>query len=163
MAGNWSRSRPRRLNIREQSARIQLFHPGFTCRVRGNRLVCHGQIQPTALTACYRVRLEYEEGGDDPKVWVEEPKLRRRNSDEPIPHTYEDDRPCLHRPRKREWTPDKLIATTILPWLSMWLLYYEIWLATGAWHGGGEHPDLGGGPDEDGGGDASADDEARPV
>lgn len=30
-----------------------------------------------------------------------------------------------------------LIANTIVPWTSEWLFYYEIWLATGQWHGGG--------------------------
>jgi hypothetical protein len=29
------------------------------------------------------------------------------------------------------------IAATIVPWLSLWLYYYEVWLATGAWEGGG--------------------------
>ena len=32
---------------------------------------------------------------------------------------------------------DMTIATTIVPWLSLWLYYYEIWLATGSWQGGG--------------------------
>jgi hypothetical protein len=34
------------------------------------------------------------------------------------------------------------IATTIIPWLSLWLYYYEVWHATGEWMGGGiEHGD----------------------
>ncbi len=32
------------------------------------------------------------------------------------------------------------LADTILPWASLWLFYYEVWLATGEWVGGGEHP-----------------------
>jgi len=32
------------------------------------------------------------------------------------------------------------LADTILPWASLWFFYYEIWLATGEWVGGGEHP-----------------------
>ena len=35
------------------------------------------------------------------------------------------------------------IADTIVPWACEWLLHYEIWLATGEWHGGGEHPSAG--------------------
>jgi hypothetical protein len=30
-----------------------------------------------------------------------------------------------------------MIATTIIPWLALWLYYYEVWLATGHWEGGG--------------------------
>jgi len=34
-----------------------------------------------------------------------------------------------------------IIAITILPWASLWLLYYEIWLLTGEWCGANqEHP-----------------------
>ena len=32
------------------------------------------------------------------------------------------------------------IALTIVPWLSLWLFYYEVWRATGTWYGGGTHP-----------------------
>ena len=34
-----------------------------------------------------------------------------------------------------------LIADTIVPWVSMWLMHYEIWFATGVWCGSKqEHP-----------------------
>jgi hypothetical protein len=32
-----------------------------------------------------------------------------------------------------------LLAYTVVPWISEWLLYYELWLFTGEWTGGG-HP-----------------------
>jgi hypothetical protein len=32
------------------------------------------------------------------------------------------------------------IADTIVPWTSEWLMYYEIWLATSDWYGGGVWP-----------------------
>jgi hypothetical protein len=31
------------------------------------------------------------------------------------------------------------IALTIIPWLLEWLVYYEAWLVTGEWLGGGVH------------------------
>ena len=34
---------------------------------------------------------------------------------------------------------DMTIAKTILPWTSEWLVHYQLWLATGEWHGGGIH------------------------
>ncbi len=30
-----------------------------------------------------------------------------------------------------------LVAYTIVPWLMEWLVYYEVWLITGQWEGGG--------------------------
>ena len=41
--------------------------------------------------------------------------------------------------RAKEWDKTKFIAETIIPWTSEWLLHYEIWVATGTWHGGGIH------------------------
>ena len=40
---------------------------------------------------------------------------------------------------KGEWAERMLIAEIIVPWISEWLLHYEIWLVTGEWHGGGMH------------------------
>jgi hypothetical protein len=127
------------LSIHKQSAYMKLYYPEFNCRVKRGRLVCRGFVQPTSLHNIYRVRIVYRVG-DPPEVWVEEPKLRRRHPDERIPHTYSDDRPCLYLPGSGEWSPDKKLALTIVPWLSLWLFYYESWLVTGAWQGGGVHP-----------------------
>src|SRR5262245_50222071 len=41
----------------------------------------------------------------------------------------------------REWHQSIPIADTLVPWASEWLLFYELWLATGGqWLGEGEHP-----------------------
>jgi hypothetical protein len=59
-------------------------------------------------------------------------------------------------PGSGEWTNRKLIATTIIPWLMLWLLYYELWHATGIWQGGGVEHTLRSGGDP---GEAEAKDE----
>ena len=55
---------------------------------------------------------------------------------------YEQDRLCLYLPGTGEWTSDKPIALTIVPWTSLWLYFYEVWRATGEWLGGGIEPDV---------------------
>ncbi len=86
------------------------------------------------------MRLTYRIG-DPPKVWVCEPRIVAfRGPNEPVPHVYDrdhDPRPCLYYPNDREWRSDKLLATTVLPWLLLWLAFYEVWLATGVWLGEG--------------------------
>ena len=64
----------------------------------------------------------------------------------PIPHIYPNltvpQRPhlCLFHPPRREWHLGLAIAETIVPWAAEWLFFYEVWLATGEWTGGGiEH------------------------
>jgi hypothetical protein len=46
---------------------------------------------------------------------------------------------CLYLPG--QWKESMLLADTILPWTSQWLLLYELWLITGHWMGTGhDHP-----------------------
>lgn len=96
--------------------------------------MCTGTLRPLPACREYQFRLEYRVP-KKPKVWIEDPPLVRRSPDEPIPHTYGDDRPCLFYPS--EFRSDQLLARTIIPWLMEWLVFYEAWLATGVWLGGG--------------------------
>jgi hypothetical protein len=110
-------------------------------------------VSPTSIGEEYQFRLEYAERGG-PRVWIEDPPLRPRTPGGTIPHTYwngsgSSPRPCLYHPSKGEWRPYNTIATTIIPWLFEWLFFYEIWHATGEWHGGGEHPSGNSKPEED--------------
>ena len=129
------------LRLVDQQQRIRLAFPGFETKILGNKLVASGAVQPTPLCGVYRVRIEYEPG-EYPKALVIDPPLQPREPGGAIPHVYRDPvlRPCLFRPAKGEWTASISIAATIVPWLQMWLFYYEIWHATGEWLGGGEHP-----------------------
>jgi hypothetical protein len=110
-------------------------------------LVARGKLVPSPITRAYRIRIEYSEGKENkPEVYIEEPKLSRRprDPDTPIPHTYNQltpgtERPCAFYPSV-DWDGSRAIATSVIPWLMSWLLDYEIWHATGQWHGGGVHP-----------------------
>jgi hypothetical protein len=130
---------PRRLNVREQAAWMRHHLPIFRTEVEGRELVCRGVLRPTALSREYNVVIHYE-FGYRPRVFIPGGQLQRRAENEPIPHTYADDEPCLYYPKNVEWRSDMKIATSVVSWLSLWLMYYEIWRATGEWQGGGiEH------------------------
>ena len=49
---------------------------------------------------------------------------------------------CLVRPMKNEWDTSIALMDSYIPWAAEWTEFYELWKLTGAWHGGGEHPDL---------------------
>lgn len=113
--------------------------PSFRGRLGPDRLICWGQLQPLDISSLYQVRFEYGLR-QLPQVWVEAPRLVHPDRGNP-PHTYAPDRPCLFYPDDRDWTPARLIAFTVLPWLLEWLVYYECWVVTGEWLGGGIHPE----------------------
>lgn len=130
----------RTLSVHEQYAYMRQICPGFSCKVRRGKLSCEGSLQPFPFTKKYKVRINYQVG-EQPEVQVVNPSLRRRQPNESIPHTYKGDLPCLFFPPNRsEWSSEKILAETIIPWLALWLFYYETWLSTGEWQGGGEHP-----------------------
>lgn len=125
------------LNLATQKAKLNKFNP-IKSSQNPNRLVWEGQLQPTLLSEKYTIRIIYNKN-HPPKVFVENPKLRMRLGEIP-PHLYDECNLCLYYPKKNEWNSRKLLSKTIIPWASLWLYYYEIWLATGNWLGGGIHP-----------------------
>lgn len=108
----------------------------------GNRLIWVGHLQPTSLSVRYQVRIDVRRSrGMIPDVYVESPKLEDRH-DGTVPHLYDREcaRLCLWHPDRGEWSARMWIVDSVLLWASEWLFFYEIWLATGEWLGGGEHP-----------------------
>lgn len=125
------------LNLRRQVAEVRRLWPTLSATISGNTLTVSGEAQPTPLSDTYRIRVLYE-FGQHPTAFVDQPALRPRYDSSQIPHVYPGPRPCLFLPR--DWTGDEMIAATVIPWLLLWLTYYELWHATGEWQGGGEHP-----------------------
>ena len=113
--------------------------------VKKQQLIWSGQIKPTALSREYKVILFYKVG-KSPKVWVVGENLEKLDAED-FPHKFYIDfknkmvRICLYR--YSEFNSTKVLANTIIPWTVEWLYFYELWLATGEWLGGGEHPQNG--------------------
>lgn len=126
-----------RLTNAQQIGRMALNHRQFRCAFCRGTLNWIGDLQPSALSESYTVRIEYRPP-TRPKVSVLSPKLVSRLG-ERIPHTFSNGTICLHLPG--QWTSTMPIADTIVPWMSYWLLHYEIWLAVGEWMGGGHEPE----------------------
>lgn len=99
------------------------------------------QTRPTPLSRDYSVLLRYRLDRR-PSVIVEDPDLPLLAEGRRLPHVYQDRPPhiCLYLPGSGEWTPQKIIADTILPWTDLWLFHFEEWLWSDDWKGGGEHP-----------------------
>jgi hypothetical protein len=78
-------------------------------------------------------------------MFVMTPDLRGLAGNDPIPHVYRHDGRgvllCLWWPKRREWMPQLKLAETFIPWTEEWLWYFEDWLNTRVWAGGGEHPE----------------------
>jgi len=132
------------LGVRDQAAWLRTRYPGFTCTVENGLLTARGQLQPSPIAAVYDVVVEYRVG-KWPKVFVPCNQLQPLEAGGKIPHTFGPTEPCLFYPSDESWRSDMRLADIILPKLSLWLEFYEMWRATGEWYGGGiPHGSVGG-------------------
>jgi hypothetical protein len=128
------------LSVGSQWAWMQRLYPHFDSRCNRMMLTTVGQVQPTPLSDVYTFKLTYQ-AHQPPSIWVIDPKLVPREPGGRIPHMYDQDRLCLYLPGANEWSGDKILAEFIVPWISVWLEYYEAWHITGEWLGGGVEPE----------------------
>ncbi len=126
------------IHLLNQKNSIRTYYPEFKTEIVKNELIIKGELQPSPLHKKYKFRLSYIYK-KSPIVDIIEPKIQRREPHRPVPHVYEKNRPCLYYPKTHEFTHDMMLSETIIPWLSLWLYFYEVWYTTGVWLGEGVH------------------------
>jgi len=135
------KSKEKMISIRRQGKEILKDYPNWNVNYVGSTLHAKGHIQPSVWSENYHVKIKFNPNDSTPVVKLISPKLERRNGKLP-PHLLKKESLCLHYPKHKEWTKVKLISKTIMPWISLWLFYYEHWLTSGKWLGGGtKHPE----------------------
>lgn len=146
MAGKSRYYRNSSMTLLQQKVALCSAYKGTECVIdkKKNQLYWSGTIQPTALSKEYSVFVLYH-FNKSPQVWIIGDELEKLDDDN-FPHKFEIHRKnkmvriCLYR--YSEFNSSKLIADTIIPWTIEWLYFYELWLATGEWLGGGEHLEI---------------------
>ena len=129
------------LRLVEHKIALERSYPDSFCELKRNVLTWWAQVRPTALSRYYKVRIVYDER-HAPRIIVYGESLRKLASSD-FPHKYDIDpahnrvRVCLFLPSELDYM--KPFSETLVPWAIEWLFHYEIWLATGEWHGGGVH------------------------
>jgi len=113
-----------------------MHFPGFKTRIDRNVLMATGRVCPHELCNEYEVVIGYA-SGVRPYVCVTDPEPVAEAHGRRNPHLNGDGTVCLYDPEEGEWDDEKALALTIIPWTCEWLLFYEWWLATGTWEGGG--------------------------
>ena len=127
------------LTIAVQYANVKKQYPQFKKSMVKNSLFVEGDIKPTPRSITYHFKLRYYVG-KRPKIKIIKPELKRNFKNERIPHVYSGNELCLYYPKYEEFSSRYKVSEYIIPWISLWLYYYEIWHITGEWLGGGIHP-----------------------
>lgn len=145
MANKYFKKSP--FSLLQQKVALCSVYKDAKCYIdkKKKQLFWSGQIKPTAFSKEYNILMLYKLW-ESPKVWVYGDELKKLDAED-FPHKFDINvdakmvRICLYR--YSEFNVYKLLADTIIPWTVEWLYFYELWLATGEWLGGGEHPDFG--------------------
>lgn len=132
-------SQNKRISLIVQAGKLRsMFPESHIIRSGEKELTWIHTITPTPLSNSYKVKIQYRRP-KGVKCFVLEPKLELAEGKKSLPHVYSTplQQLCLYFPNGFEWNTSMLLTETIVPWASEWLYHYELWVATGQWHGGG--------------------------
>jgi hypothetical protein len=116
-------------------------YPQLIPRLKRKIVTWQGPWSPSELGNVYEVHITYRFLHRRPRVAILSPELEFAEGMKRLPHVFRGGQGdlCIHL--TSDWNPGMLIADTIMPWLSQWLYFFEVWRQTGAWIGKGTHPD----------------------
>ena len=119
---------------------IKKHYPSFNVSRVNGILLIRFLVKPTNVSVSYNIEISFD-GKSRPKVFVKEPDIVSTILNKAKVHMYGDGSLCLYY--NLQWTEfnyqTDVFSNTIIPWISLWLFYYEIWLFTDEWIGGGYH------------------------
>lgn len=130
------------LPLIKQKVSLESNYKNATCEIDDNQLCWLGKVKPTAFSKEYNLIILYKIN-KAPEIWVIGDELEKIE-DKNFPHIYDKKidkkmvRICLYR--NYEFNHSMYLSNTIVPWAIEWLYYYELWLLTDKWLGGGVHP-----------------------
>lgn len=135
----WYTCKP--VSLDRQLAFLKLRNPNGNGKLFAGTLRWHYNVQPTPLSRNYQLLLTFRRGGS-PHVHVVAPDLRALAQGRDIPHVYDQEavRLCLYLPMTAEWHSGLLLADTLTHWSALWLFFFEEWLLSDHWKGGGVAP-----------------------
>lgn len=100
-------------------------------------------LSPTYYSREYEAKLIYKSLNEKPHLYINMKSFSEIEDINLIPHNYGvktfGNKKYLHLCLwyRKEWDGTEFLSDTIIPWGIEWLLFYEIWLITGTWEGGG--------------------------
>jgi hypothetical protein len=123
------------LTLAQQEALLRDRYPEGRPFLSRGALIWVGKVRPTGWSATYELLIDHRPP-HHPLVYVVRPRLEAR-AGERLPHVYSLNTLCLYL--GEEWDGAHPL-TDLVGWASEWCFFYEVWLATGKWQGGGLHP-----------------------
>ena len=125
------------LSLRQQAEAMKLYAQ-LSTKLANRTATWRGPWRPTDLSDTYEIQVTGR-FLKRPVISILWPVLELAKGKTRLPHVYPGGQSdiCVHV--ETDWNPSMRIAYTIMPWVSQWLYFYEVWLQTGEWIGKGTH------------------------
>lgn len=139
----------RTLNKMVQYMDLKKVYPSSYGEIRNGIFAWFYELQPTSISQKHKIKITCKDLGKgvyEPIIYVKKPlPLQLAEGKSRLPHVYDHkkQRICLYEWKKVQWNCSMRISQTIVPWTAEWLYFYEVWVITGKWLGGGhgdDHP-----------------------
>lgn len=127
------------ISVSSQFERLKSSFPNLVVEeLSKTKLIVVIQIRPDVFSREYDVKIVYETG-KSVLVFIVNEKLKIAENRTKLPHVWDNElqKICLYSREGGKWSSEKSIISTVVPWASEWLFYYELWLIDGLWKGGG--------------------------
>jgi hypothetical protein len=100
-------------------------------------------VKPSTFSRVYRVLLIWDFSKNNPQVYILNEEVHKVANKRVIPHLYSQEKIqlCLFKPSYNQFSMSMSLCETIIPWTYLWISYYEEWLYSDEWKGGGIHPE----------------------
>ncbi len=113
-----------------QQLLIEEHYEFLKCSIKNSVLICTGWFKLENCSEPYKIKIEYVVG-HEPKTTILSPSI--------VPgkdiHMYRDHSICLHYPPDMPWNEKIKVYEYTIPWISEWIIYYEIYKVTNLWEG----------------------------
>jgi hypothetical protein len=135
-----SRYTPPPISPAAQLVNLRGQNPQGIGSVKNGRLTWQFDARPVPVNRRYRLKLDYALPRP-PQIFIIDPNPHTLAAGRTIPHLYDQARAqlCLYLPKTGEWHDRRFLSETFVPWSVLWLLYFEDWLVSDEWNGGGVH------------------------
>ncbi|MGJ8592208.1 MAG: hypothetical protein ACSHXF_06650 [Aquaticitalea sp.] len=98
--------------------------------VKNGILIGGGKIKPEGCKSSYEIIFRYNPNkkGRKDHIFIKNSKIKFGI----VPHLYNDNSLCLYHPSDlSQYVPFNFVD--VIPWISKWLVTYELWLKYGVW------------------------------
>lgn len=113
-----------------QKALIEIKYNWLKCHTSKDFLYCEGKVRPNHFCKEYEVEIFYR-SNIPPKIYIKNPFIKYNDEI----HMYSDNSLCLYYPPDMPWRKHIMLSDTIVPWISEWIILYELWKISGKWEG----------------------------